>query len=81
MPTLRSVPGATIGEVADMLGSTFILGIFYVLIPYVAFQLVFKLSGSIAYSWIAAVASVPAAIFGYVRLFESVKRRRHSKGA
>ena len=70
---------STIGEVADMLGSTFILGIFYGLVPYVAFQLVLKLSGSTACSWIAAVASVPAAIFGYARLFESA-RRQLSKG-
>ena len=64
-----------------MLGWAISFGIFYVLIPYVVFQLVFKLSESTALSWIAAIASVPAAIFGYVRLFESLKRRRFSKGA
>lgn len=61
--------------------STFILGIFYVLVPYVVFQFVLRWSGSTACSGIAAVASVPVAIFGYVRLFESVKRRQLSKGA
>jgi len=56
-----------------------LLGIFYVLVPYVAFQLVFKLSGSTMCSWVAAVISVPAVIVSYVRLFESVKRRWFSK--
>jgi hypothetical protein len=62
-----------------MLGSMFILGIFYVLVPFVAFQIAFKLSESTSWSWFAAAISVPAVIFGYVRLFEVVKRRWFSK--
>jgi hypothetical protein len=52
-----------------------LFGIFYVLVPYASYQLVFRLTGSSTWSWIAAVISVPAVILIYVRLFEAVKTR------